>query len=160
MIKTFQMKLLMRLSLLALAPASLSGTAQAESAPKVLFTCMIGAKTVSVTTAGKNLIYHYGTGTAKKNEMTIVGSPAAKNIFQMAQRYAGMEYQLRFTNGDISYLVYSAEGNPQVGAAAISGLMVMRGTKTIADKSCAQWFELTLPDDLSIPQDSVAYSAM
>ena len=158
MIGTFQMKRLMHWSLLALALISLSATAHAESAPKVLFTCAIGAKTVSVTAAGKDLIYHYGT--AKKDEMTIVGSAAAKNIFQMAQRYAGMEYQLRFTNGDVSYLVYSAEGNPQVGAAAISGLMVMRGTKTIADKSCAQWSELTLPDDPAIPQDSVAYSAM
>ncbi len=152
------MKRLMHLGLSALALLSLSKTGQAESAPKVLFTCAIGAKTVSVTAAGKNLIYHYGT--AKKDEMTIVGSAAAKNVFQMAQRYAGMEYQLRFKNGDVSYLVYSAEGNPQVGAAAISGLMVMRATKTIADKSCAQWSELTLPDDRSIPQDSAAYSAM
>lgn len=152
------MKRLMHLSLLAQVLLSICQTAQAESAPKILFTCAIGAKTVSVTASGKNLIYHYGT--AKNDEITIVGSPAAKNIFQMAQRYAGMEYQLRFTNGDISYLVYSAEGNPQVGAAAISGLMVMRGTKTIADKSCAQWSDVTLPDDLSIPQDSVAYSAM
>jgi hypothetical protein len=158
MSETFQMKRLMRLGLLALAPASLSGTAQAESAPKVLFTCMIGTKTASVAAVGKNLIYRYGT--AKKDEMTIVGSAAAKNVFQMAQRYAGMEYQLRFTNAGVSYIVYSAEGNPQVGAAAISGLMVIRGTKTIADKSCAQWSELTLPDDLAIPQDTAAYSAM
>jgi uncharacterized protein YaiE (UPF0345 family) len=152
------MKRLMHLGLLTLALLSLSKAAQAESAPKVLFICAIGAKTVSVTAAGQNLIYHYGT--AKKDEMTIVGSAAAKNVFQMAQRYAGMEYQLRFTNADVSYIVYSAEGNPQVGAAAISGLMVMRGTKTIADKSCAQWSELRLPDDLSIPQDTAAYSAM
>jgi uncharacterized protein YaiE (UPF0345 family) len=152
------MKRLMHLGLLALALFSFSKTAQAESAPKVLFTCAIGTKTASVTVVGKNLIYHYGT--AKKDEMTIVGSAASKNVFQMAQRYAGMEYQLRFANAGVSYIVYSMEGNPQVGAAAISCLMVMRGTKTIADKSCAQWSELTLPDDPAIPQDTAAYSAM
>ncbi len=152
------MKRLVRLCLLAQALLSISQAVRAESAPKTLFTCAIGAKTVSVTADAQNLIYHYGT--AKKNEMTIVGSAAAKNVFQMAQRYAGMEYQLRFTNAGVSYIVYSAEGNPQVGAASISGLMVLRGKTTITDKYCAQWSEVTLPDTLAIPQDTDAYSAM
>jgi uncharacterized protein YaiE (UPF0345 family) len=151
------MKRVIHLGLFALALLSLCRTAQAESA-EVLFTCAIGTKTVSVTATGKNLIYRYGT--PKKDEMTIVGSAAARNVFQMAQRYAGMEYQLRFTNAGVSYIVYSMEGNPQVGASAISGLMVVRGAKTIADKSCAQWSELTVPDDPAIPQDTAAYSAM
>ena len=152
------MKRLMYVAPLALAIISLSQTAWAESAAKILFTCAIGAKTVSVTAAGKSLTYHYGT--AQKDEITIVGSVAAKNVFEMSQRYAGMEYQLRFTNAGVSYIVYSAEGNPQMGATAISGLMVLRGTKTVADKSCARWSEVTLPDDLTLPQDTAAYSAM
>lgn len=101
------MKRLTHLGLLVQALLSVSPAAHAENAPKVLFTCAIGAKTVSVTATGKNLIYRYGT--AKKDEMTIVGSLAAKNVFQMAQRYASMEYQLRFTNAGVSYIVYSME---------------------------------------------------
>jgi hypothetical protein len=144
--------------LIVLGLLVLSQTAEAGSPPKTLFTCAIGARTVSVTAAGKNLIYRDGTG--KDAGLTIIGSAAAKNIFQMSQLYAGMEYQLRFTRGDVSYIVYSVEDNPQTGAAAISGLMVMRGTKTIADMSCAHWSEVTLPDNLTLPQDTAAYSAM
>jgi hypothetical protein len=143
-------------ALIALGPAS---TLHAEGSSTTVFTCSIGKKTVSVTRADGRLTYHYGTGT--KDEMSIVGIPASGNVFQMAQRYAGMEYQLRFRNGDYSYIVYDNEGNNRVGAAATSGLVIMKGTKQISYRSCARFTEFTVPlDSLGIPEDTDAYSAM
>lgn len=108
---------------------------------------------------GGRLTYHYGM--ANKDELTIVGIPASGNIFQMSQRFAGMEYQLRFRNGEFNYIVYSSEGNGRVGAAASSGLVVMRGTKVISDRSCSRYADLTMPDDaLAVPEDTDLYSAM
>ena len=77
----------------------------------------------SVTRSGDQITYH--DGIAHADEITIVGTANSGNIFQMAQRYAGMEYQLRFANGDFSYTVYASEGNPQVGAHAISGISAL-----------------------------------
>ncbi|MGA3302711.1 MAG: hypothetical protein ABSC72_05415 [Methylovirgula sp.] len=79
----------------------------------------------------------------------------------MAQRYAGWEYQLRFTKDDFSYIVYSSDENEQVGASATSGLVVMKGMKRILDQPCASQAYVTLPPDaLKIPQDGATYSAM
>jgi hypothetical protein len=143
-------------ALIALGPAS---TLHAEGSSTTVFTCSIGKKTVSVTRADSRLTYHYGT--KNKDEVSIVGIPASGNVFQMAQRYAGMEYQLRFRNGDYSYIVYDNEGNNRVGAAATSGLVIMKGTKQISYRSCARFTEFTVPlDSLGIPEDTDAYSAM
>jgi hypothetical protein len=143
-------------ALIALGPAS---TVHAEGSSTTVFTCSIGKKTVSVTRADSRLTYHYGT--KNNDEMSIVGIPASGNVFQMAQRYAGMEYQLRFRNGDYSYIVYDNEGNNRVGAAATSGLVIMKGTKQISYRSCARFTEFTVPlDSLGIPEDTDAYSAM
>ncbi len=148
------MKPVIILGLAVLAPLSPGFAAPAE-----LFACTIGLKKVSVAMADGRLAYHYGT--AGKDEMSIVGIPASGNVFQMTQRFAGMEYQLRFTNGDYSYIVYASEGSGRVGAPALSGLIVMRGTKQISDKPCARLTELAMPgDSLGIPEDSAPYSAM
>jgi hypothetical protein len=156
------MKLLTMLGLSALLGLVGSGVAAAaDGASTKLFACAIGGKTVAVavTAAGGRLVYRYGT--ADKEELSIVGDPAAGNIFQMSQRFAGMEYQLRFSNGDVSYIVYSSEGNARTGAAATSGLVVMRGGKRISDRSCSRVAQLVLPAEaLAIPEDTDAYSAM
>jgi hypothetical protein len=143
-------------ALMALGPAS---TVHAEGASTTVFTCLIGKKTVSVTLADGRLTYHYGTG--NKDEMSIVGIPSSGNVFHMTQRFAGMEYQLRFRNGEYNYIVYDSEGNTRVGAAATSGLVIMRGTKQISDRSCSRYAEFGVPlDSLGIPEDTDAYSAM
>jgi hypothetical protein len=153
------MKPSIMLALAALMPAGLGFMARAEEAPTKVFTCAIGKKTVSVTSADGRLIYHYGT--ANKDEMSIVGIRTSGNIFQMKQRFAGMEYQLRFRNGEFNYIVYSNEGNGRVGAAATSGLVIMRGAKRMSDRSCSQFAELVMPADaLAIPEDTDTYSAM
>jgi hypothetical protein len=143
-------------ALMALGPAS---TVHAEDISTTVFTCSIGKKTVSVTRADGRLIYHYGTG--NKDEMSIIGIPSSGNVFQMAQRFAGMEYQLRFRNGEYSYIVYDSEGNSRVGAAATSGLVIMQGTKHVSDRSCSRFAEFAVAlDSLGIPEDTDAYSAM
>jgi hypothetical protein len=131
--------------------------AQDTSAP--VFTCALGKKTVAVTQAGGQLTYHYGVN--GKDEMAIVGVPSAGNVFQMSQRFAGMEYQLRFTNGDYSYIVYESEGSSRVGAASTSGLVIMQGTKRISDRSCSRFAEFAAPvDSFGIPEDTGVYSAL
>jgi hypothetical protein len=143
----------------ALIALGLGAPSHAAGKPTTIFSCAIGQKIASVTLADGQLTYHYGTGT--HDELTIVGNPAADNVFQMAQRYAGMEYQLRFVNDGYSYILYAAEGNPQVGAAAVSGLVVTQGTDRIADKACKAFAEFAVPlDGLGIAEDTEAYSAM
>jgi hypothetical protein len=79
----------------------------------------------------------------------------------MSQRFAGLEYQIRFRNGEYSYIVYDNEGNNRVGATATSGLVIMRGTKQISERSCARFSEFSVSlDSLEIPEDTEAYSAM
>jgi hypothetical protein len=143
-------------ALMALGPAS---TVHADGVSTTVFTCLIGKKTVSVTLADGRLTYHYGMG--NKDEMSIVGIPSLGNIFRMTQRFAGIEYQLRFRNGEYNYIVYDSEGNSRVGAAATSGLVIMQGRKQISDRSCARFAEFGISlDSLGIPEDTDAYSAM
>jgi hypothetical protein len=143
-------------ALIALGPAP---AVHAAGSSTTVFTCSIGKKTVSVTQADGRLTYHYGTGV--KDELSIIGIPTSGNVFQMIQRFAGLEYQLRFRRGAYSYIVYDSEGNNRVGAAASSGLVVMQGTKRISDRSCARSAEFAISlDSLGIPEDTDAYSAM
>ncbi|WP_370677281.1 hypothetical protein [Pleomorphomonas sp. PLEO] len=143
----------------ALIALGLASPLHAEDKSTTIFTCSIGKKTASVTLADGRLTYHYGTAT--HDELSIVGIPASGNVFQMTQRFAGMEYQLRFTNSDHSYIVYTSEGSGRVGATATSGLVVLRGTERISDRACERYTEFSIPlDDLGIPQDTEGYSAM
>jgi len=153
------MKAVIAPGLVALIALGSATMVHAEGGSKTLFTCSIGKETVSVTRADGRLTYHYGTGI--NDEMSIIGVPASGNVFQMAQRFAGMEYQLRFKNGEYSYIVYDSEGRGRTGAAASSGLVIMQGTKRISDRSCARFTEFAVPlDSLGIPEDTEVYSAM
>jgi hypothetical protein len=143
-------------ALIALGPAA---PVHAEGKPKTIFTCSIGKKTASVTLTDGRLTYHFGTG--PHDELTIVGIPASGNVFQRTQRFAGMEYQLRFKTDDYSYILYASEGSAEVGAASISGLVILQGTDRIADRSCTRFTEFSVPlDGLGIPEDTEDYSAM
>ena len=143
-------------ALMALGPAP---AIHAQGTQATVFTCAIGKKSLSVTQADGRLTYHYGAD--GKDEMAIVGIPTSGNVFQMSQRFAGMEYQLRFTNGDYSYIVYDSEGNSRAGAASSSGLVIMQGAKRISDRSCTRFAEFAISlDSLGIPEDTDVYSAM
>jgi hypothetical protein len=154
------MKFVTMLGLAALLPLGSSFAATPEGLPTKVFACSIGDKKVSVITVGGRLIYRYGT--ASKDELSIVGVPGAGNIHWLEGRFAGMEYQLRFTNGEYSYIIYATEGNANSGAEATSGLIVARGTKIISNRSCSRYAELVMPDvdALGIPMDSETYQAM
>ena len=125
----------------------------------ILFECHVGGKNVRITSAGDRLTYRYGT--TDEAELTLSETAAGGNVFYMAQRYAGMQYQLRFVSGDTSYIVFASEGNAHVGADSSSGLVVMRGTDRIMDKPCARYSEFSADFEYStLPEDSKTYSAM
>ena len=150
----------MRASVFGLAAMLTLGLSiSAEAATSQLFTCKLGAHAVSVTDDGGQLDYRYGT--PGKDEMSIIAPAKSGRVLQMEQRFAGMEYQLRFKNGEVSYIVYSSEGNGRSRAAAVSGLVVMKGAKVLSDKSCSPYADLMLPPASDgVPQDSDFYSAM
>ena len=147
-------------ALIAFAGLAAPSTAQAQAGtPKKLFACSLGKKSVSVTAVGSRLSYQFGA--PAKAEMAIIGSAGQGNVFYRSDRYAGMEYQIRFVNGPYSYIVYSMEGNGRTGAAASSGLMVMKGTKTIADMPCLHYTEFAASFNYGkLPQDDESHSAM
>jgi hypothetical protein len=153
------MKSVMMLGLAALLPVGSCFAATAEGSPAKVFACSIGDKQVSVATVDGRLVYRYGT--ASKADLSIVGIPGAGNIHWLRASFAGGEAQLRFTNGEYSYIVYSVEGS-NAGATGGSGLIVARGTKVISDRSCSRYEDWAMPDvdALGIPMDSDAYQAM
>lgn len=156
------MKRLVILSTAAIA-AALPSVASAQSGDglRTVFECTLrNGRTVRVTSQGSSLFYHYGRG--NRAELSLRGSPRSGNIYFMRQRYAGPQMQLRFTNGGYSYIVHNMEGNARVDARGVSGLVVMRGQRRIADHSCRRYSEFRASFDLldSLPQDSEAYSAM
>jgi hypothetical protein len=147
--------LLLALAALPFGPAS----AQSAGTPQPIFSCMVGKKAVSVSSVGNQLIYRFGT--LAKPEMSIIGDARSGNVLWMTQRYAGIEQQLRFKNGEYSYALYSMEGNGRTGVNPVSGLVVFHGTKSIADIPCLKYTEFTGDFDFStLPEDSDTYTAM
>ena len=97
----------------------------------------------------------------RRGGVTLSETATGGNVFYMAQRYAGMQHQLRFANGGTSYIVFASEGNAHVGANSSSGLAVMRGTDRILDKPCTHYSDFSADFDYStLPEDSKTYSAM
>jgi hypothetical protein len=137
-----------------------SNESAAASSGTTLFECVLDdGKRVRVAAEGDRLTYTYGLN--DDVEMMLPASAAQNNLFYMSQRFAGMQYQLRFANGDTSYILFSAEGNGNSGAQASSGLVVMRGTETIDNHACRQHAEFSADFDYStLPQDTEDYSAM
>ncbi|SFD78874.1 hypothetical protein SAMN04488523_102398 [Sulfitobacter brevis] len=124
-----------------------------------VFSCNVGSKTVSVTADNNGLTYTYGAN--GRTEKTITGGPRSGNLHWMQMRFAGLVSQLRFSSGEYSYIVFSAEGNGNTGAQAFSGLVVMQGTREISSKTCNRMTEFNPSFDYnSLPQDDERYSAM
>ena len=91
--------------------------------------------------------------------MALTASAKSGRVPGLTQRMAGMEYQLRFKNGDFSYIVYSSEADSRSDAHATSGLVVMKGLKRVMDRPCQPRAVLTLPPE-ALPEDADALSAM
>jgi hypothetical protein len=148
------------LAAVGLSVSLFASGARAEGKSELLFSCAIGAKQVSVAKTDKGFVYRFGT--AAHSEVTLVGDPASGNIFQLRQRFTGPETQVRFTKGEFSYIVLSAEGNSDVGANSIAGVTVMRGLKSISFLTCARFTEFKNFDQAfaGVPEDIEAYSGM
>lgn len=79
----------------------------------------------------------------------------------MTQRYAGLEQQLRFTRGAYSYVLYSMDANEAKGSNAVSGIVVIHGSRRIADLSCLPHATFGENYDFDeLPQDTGAFTAM
>lgn len=147
----------------AAAAFCLPGAAMAQSGngPETVFQCQLrNGKTVRVTTQAGNMFYTYGRG--RRTELSLRGSPRSGNVHYMQQRYASIQSQLRFTNGDYHYIVHSMGANARSGSSGISGLVVMRGNRRIADHSCRRMTEFQAGFDAlnALPNDSETYSIM
>ena len=133
--------------------------AKAEQAPHSVFACSLGRKSVSVTSVGNQLTYSFGT--PGHTEISITGNGGQGNVLFREDRYANTEYQLRFMKGEFSYIVYSMAASRVAGTAAVSGLTVRKGAKTVADMPCTRFTYLKPVFDYdSLPVDTEEYSAM
>ena len=136
-----------------------AATAQPASASHNVFACALGGKSVSVTAAGNQLTYSFGT--REHTELRIVASASRGNVFFFSGYYAGLEQQLRFVAGPYSYTVYSAGGNAKTGSHPIAGLVVTKDGKQVADLPCSTYAELDGSFNYgSLPQDTEDHSAM
>jgi hypothetical protein len=146
----------------AAAAFCLPGAALAQSGSGIenVFQCTLSnGKTVRVTAQGGNLFYTYG---GRRAELSLRGSARSGNVHYMQQRYASIQSQLRFSNGGYHYIVHSMGRSVVADSSAISGLVVMRGNRRLADHSCRRFTEFrggfgTLR---AMPEDSEAYSVM
>ena len=101
----------------------------------VLFTCAVGHKVVSVCGGDGKATYDYGT--PGKIEMSSQALQMAERMFS-----GGGETQISLTNGAYSYIVYdktvrtsfSSDGHNDPDST--SGLVVLKGGKTISAKTC------------------------
>lgn len=143
-----------------LVAMTLTGVAHRPTIERPVFACSLGAKQVSVTAVGDQLLYRFGA--PNRVELTIAGSVARGNLFYRSARFAGVERQLRFTNGRISYVVFSLAADPRAGAKGISGLTVFDGSRIVAERTCRRWTELhpNAFESWSIPDDGEDWSAV
>jgi hypothetical protein len=129
--------------------------AEQRGRAETLFACTLsGGKTVRVTRQSDRLTYRYGTD--RRPELTIVGSPAARNLFAATALHGGPTYytQLRFVRGTYSYIVYAMEGGRITDSAGRSGLMVFRNGRRIMERSCARMTSLSFDVIREVPEDT------
>lgn len=145
---------------IALLAAGTVGAMHAPPPASLVFACSLGSKQVSVRAVGRELIYRFGT--SGRTELSIIGSAARRNVFYWRGRYAGLENQLRFTNGRYSYTVYSLGPNASVGARGVAGLVVRDRGRAVSDLTCRRWTELYsgIFEDWDLPQDNDDMSAI
>lgn len=153
------MKKITAFLLTAVALAS-PAAAQQSGRAETVFSCTLhGGNTVTITARGDRLTYRYGT--ARRAELTLSGTPETGNLLLLQQRYAGPQRQIRFINGEYSYIVHYIGADPRL-ANSISGLVVMRGTRRISDRLCTHYREFEAGWDIihRLPEDSESWSVM
>jgi hypothetical protein len=148
-----KIKLMAAVAVWILLPGQLA--AQQPGRAETLFACTLdGGKRVRVTRQGDRLTYRFGT--ARRAELTIVGSPSAGNLFAATALHGGSTYytQLRFVRGQHSYIVYAMEGGRITDSAGSSGLIVFRDGRRIAQRNCARLTELSFGAIREVPEDA------
>ncbi|OYY90474.1 MAG: hypothetical protein B7Y45_07610 [Sphingomonas sp. 28-66-16] len=126
------------------APASAgSGTGLCTADEVPLFSCAIGARTVSVCGGGaaNNAHAQYRYGTPAKVELSSPRQGPNALVFARAAYSGGGELQFSFANGAYRYVVYSRTIRTGFGAGGNKpvfedGLFVTRGGKLVSDKRC------------------------
>ena len=157
------MKLVTICALVTLCIAAACGAtvvrAQPQGAPQRVFVCSLGRKSVTVTAAGSQLTYSFGTAT--HTELRIVANAKRGDVFYRSDIYDSPEQQLRFLAGAYSYILYSMDGNPRKDVKAVSGLLVAKDGKRVVDMPCAPYEQFGVGFDYSaLPQDTGSNSAM
>ncbi len=149
-------KLIIALACAATSISSAGVALAAGGTPKPVFSCQIGTKTVRIEAVNDKLIYHYGVG--DRDEMMIIGDMHSGNPkYSYSPHLDFSQTQVRFKNGQYSYIVYVDDAkDTEMNAAA--GLMVLKGKTKISDKDCTT--PATFGVDLSgLPLDDDEYSA-
>lgn len=125
-----------------------------------LFSCTLdNGKTVSVTSRRGDFIYRYGT--PRGAELTLRASPRSRTAFFLQQRYYAIATQVRFTSGDLSYIVHEIPSSTIADAQGTSGVTVLRGRRVIADHICRRLAEFRDWDAIRrLPEDTDDWDAM
>ena len=150
--------------LIACATLAVDDPSPAFANPVTIFDCHLPAgKWVTVTQDGDRFTYRHGT--AHGTDLTITGDAHSGNVFYWSGRYTNIEQQLRFTQGDYSYIVFSLGANPNLGADGDSGIEVFKGTRIISDTkgnidTCSPWADLKIWMDNDLPEDDDSWAAM
>jgi hypothetical protein len=138
------------------APGGIPGSSARKGLSKVaprpapaghtIFSCRLpGGKVATVTGSGGG--YLYGYGTARRRELTIIGTARSKTLFKRTEVHGGAwAIQLRFVRGEYSYVVHSFPRNEIVDNVPTSGLVVFRAGRRILDRNCSPWAEISFED--------------
>lgn len=125
----------------ASAPGARIGLCQPGELP--LFSCAIGAKTVSVCGGGvgRERSAQYRFGTRARVEISSPRQGPDSLVFAQVPYSGGGELQFTFTNGDYRYVAYSRTirtGFDERGNRPKfeDGVFVQRGGRLLSDKRC------------------------
>lgn len=149
-------KLLIALACAATSISSAGVAAPHSSKPAPIFSCSFGTKQVLVTGTPDAMTYQFGSlGNVEK---TITAGRATGNVFYHADNMRYMPKQLRFTVGSTSYMLYHLEYADGSGAEYVQGLIVLQGTKKLANLKCRSGPGLDVHADYSSLPDDTAIS--
>ena len=154
--------LVLAVALLALSPAVLGGESHCVPPETVVFSCPIGKKIVSVCAApglkpGGALHYRFGPSGAPEMRLPSGASAAQPEARTLMYSGGGGAY-LRFRNGAISYVVYTATGK---GWGNKAGVAVEKNGKLSASLKCREVPQSELGPELfqqaGLAQDAVEF---
>ncbi len=137
--------------------ACIAGPALCAGQSVPVFSCSLGSTQVEVVARGKVLHYQYGR--PGKPELSLSGDANSGTVSYRNEMWPHAEdKQLRFRNGDFSYVVYNRWASPSYegkGGEDHSGLLVFKGDKLISNKACRKGGEFGSVFDLStLPKDA------